>query len=114
MPIHSNTRPGPERRRRNGRQVDEDAASKSERLQRLQALITRQQHAAQKAMVGRTVNVLFEKPGRLAGQMVGKSDYLHAVHVTDPSIESGDIRPIRIVEAGANSLSGEVLRHAAE
>ena len=93
-------------------QVDEDV--KSDRLQRLQALITRQQRAAQEAMVGRTVNVLFEKPGRLAGQMVGKSDYLHAVHVTDSTIRSGDILPVKIVGSGANSLSGEVLRQAAE
>ena len=93
-------------------QVDEDV--KSERLQRLQALITRQQRAAQEAMVGRTVNVLFEKPGRQDGQMVGKSEYLHAVHVTDSTIQSSDIVPVKIVESGANSLSGEILRQAAE
>ena len=52
------------------------------RLQELQALITAQQRAAQEAMVGREVEVLYEKPGRLPGQMVGKSDHLHAVHVT--------------------------------
>ncbi len=60
-------------------QVDE--AAKSDRLARLQALLTEQQHAAQVAMVGREVDVLFEKPGRLKGQMVGKSGHLHAVHV---------------------------------
>ena len=81
------TRPGTPAAER--KQVDEDV--KSERLQRLQALITRQQRAAQEAMVGRTVNVLFEKAGRLAGQMVGKSDYLHAVHVTAEGIQSGEI-----------------------
>ena len=93
-------------------QVDEDV--KSERLQRLQTLITRQQRAAQEAMVGRTVNVLFEKAGRFDGQMVGKSDYLHAVHVTESGIQSGDILPVKIVDSGANSLSGEVMRQAAE
>ena len=104
------TRPGTPAAER--AQVDDDVAS--DRLQRLQALITRQQRAAQEAMVGRTVNVLFEKPGRLPGQMVGKSDYLHAVHVTEPGIESGDILPVRITGSGANSLAGEVLRQAAE
>ncbi|WP_299848723.1 tRNA (N6-isopentenyl adenosine(37)-C2)-methylthiotransferase MiaB [uncultured Roseovarius sp.] len=93
-------------------QVDEDV--KSDRLQRLQALITRQQRAAQEAMVGRIVNVLFEKPGRFEWQMVGKSDYLHAVHVTESDIQSGDILPVKIVGSSANSLSGEVLRQAAE
>ena len=87
-------------------QVDE--AEKSERLQRLQALITRQQREVQDAMVGKTVNVLFEKPGRLPGQMVGKSDYLHAVHVADAPVETGDIARVEITESGANSLAGRI------
>lgn len=78
----------------------------SERLHRLQALLTDQQRAAQVAMVGRDVNVLFEKQGRTAGQMTGKSDYLHAVHVTDPSVERGQIRRVRIIESNTNSLAG--------
>ena len=85
-------------------EVAPDAAD--DRLQRLQALITRQQRQVQERMVGRTVNVLFEKLGRLDGQMVGKSDYLHAVHVSDPRLQIGQIAPVRIVEAGANSLAG--------
>ncbi|PJE36670.1 tRNA (N6-isopentenyl adenosine(37)-C2)-methylthiotransferase MiaB [Pseudooceanicola lipolyticus] len=82
---------------------------KDDRLQRLQALITRQQRAAQDAMVGRTVKVLFEKPGRLPGQMVGKSDYLHAVHVQGGGLAAGDIASVRITSSGANSLGGEVI-----
>ncbi|WP_370301237.1 tRNA (N6-isopentenyl adenosine(37)-C2)-methylthiotransferase MiaB [Pseudooceanicola sp.] len=82
---------------------------KDDRLQRLQALITRQQRAAQDAMVGRTVKVLFEKPGRLPGQMVGKSDYLHAVHVQGGGLAAGDIASVRITASGANSLGGEVI-----
>ncbi len=45
----------------------------TDRLYRLQALITQQQRDVQSSMVGRDVRVLFEKPGRLDGQMVGKS-----------------------------------------
>ncbi|WP_104020305.1 tRNA (N6-isopentenyl adenosine(37)-C2)-methylthiotransferase MiaB [Roseovarius nitratireducens] len=88
-------------------QVDEEV--KAERLHRLQDLITRQQRAVQDAMVGRTVGVLFEKPGRMAGQMVGKSDHLHAVHVTDPGLGVGDLVQVEIVESGANSLAGRVV-----
>jgi len=77
-----------------------------DRLQRLQALITEQQRRAQTAMVGRTVGVLFEKPGRMAGQMVGKSDHLMAVHVTGPELHAGELRQVRIVESGPNSLAG--------
>ncbi len=80
-----------------------------DRLQRLQALITRQQREIQDGMIGRTVNVLFEREGRIAGQMVGKSEYLHAVHVRDAQANTGDIRRVRIVEAGTNSLAGEIV-----
>ena len=38
-------------------------------------------HWTDQSASGREVSVLFEKPGRLPGQMIGKSDYLHAVHV---------------------------------
>ena len=86
-----------------------DPAEADDRLQRLQKLITQQQRATQDAMVGRTVNVLFEKPGRETDQMVGKSDYLHAVHVTGADVASGDISPVRIVSSGTNSLGGTVL-----
>ncbi len=88
-------------------QVAEDA--KSDRLARLQALLSRQQHAAQEAMIGREVDVLFEKPGRLTNQMVGKSGYLHAVHVTGSGAVPGDIARIRILRSEANSLAGEAL-----
>jgi tRNA-2-methylthio-N6-dimethylallyladenosine synthase len=85
-------------------QVPED--EKSDRLQRLQALLTQQQRALQDAMVGRDVHVLFEKPGRLPGQMVGKSEYLHAVHVEAPDIAPGELLRIRIDSSGPNSLKG--------
>ena len=83
-----------------------DPAEADDRLARLQELIGRQQREAQDAMVGREVGVLFEKPGRLPGQMAGKSEYLHAVHVSGGAAERGDLRRVRIIESGANSLSG--------
>ncbi|MCF1708624.1 tRNA (N6-isopentenyl adenosine(37)-C2)-methylthiotransferase MiaB [Tabrizicola sp. J26] len=76
------------------------------RLQALQALITDQQRAAQAAMVGREVGVLYEKPGRLPGQMVGKSDHLHAVHVADPEAKVGELVRVRITASAPNSLAG--------
>jgi tRNA-2-methylthio-N6-dimethylallyladenosine synthase len=82
------------------------AAVAGERLQRLQALLTAQQRAAQAAMVGQTVPVLYEKPGRLPGQMGGKSPHLMAVHVEDPAGRPGDIVPVRILAAAPHSLTG--------
>jgi tRNA-2-methylthio-N6-dimethylallyladenosine synthase len=100
------TRPGTPAAER--AQVDEDEAS--DRLKRLQALITDQQRAVQDSMVGREVQVLFEKPGRLDGQMVGKSEYLHAVHVANAQTQRGEIAKVRIIESGPNSLAGEIVK----
>jgi tRNA-2-methylthio-N6-dimethylallyladenosine synthase len=85
-----------------------DPAEAADRLQRLQALITRQQRAFQDAMVGREVGVLFEKPGRMPGQMVGKSEHMHAVHVVAEGLEPGALRRVRITRSGPNSLAGEL------
>jgi len=98
------TRPGTPAAERD--QVPEDV--KSERLQRLQALLDRQQKAAQAAMVGREVGVLFEKPGRMPGQMVGKSDHLHAVHVT-ADVAVGQLRRVRLIGENSHSLAGEIV-----
>jgi tRNA-2-methylthio-N6-dimethylallyladenosine synthase len=96
-------RPGTPAAGRDG--VPPDVAD--DRLQRLQALITAQQRAAQEAMVGQVTTVLYEKPGRLPGQMGGKTPHLMAVHVDEPTGRAGDIVPVRIVAAGPNSLAGE-------
>ena len=88
-------------------QVEE--AVKTERLHRLQDLLWSQQRGLQKRMVGRKVSVLFEKAGRDAGQMVGKSEHLHAVHAYAPDVTIGELRQVRIVESLTNSLTGELL-----
>ena len=80
-----------------------------DRLQRLQALLTEQQRASQAAMVGREVSVLFEKPGRMAGQWVGKSDYLQAVHVSAGGLAPGALETVRITASAPNSLAGELI-----
>ena len=85
-----------------------DPAEADARLQRLQSLLGEQQRATQDGMVGRTVQVLFEKRGREAGQVAGKSDYLHAVHVDGPDALLGRIAPVEIVESRPNSLAGRL------
>ena len=87
--------------------VDADIATA--RLHELQALLTLQQRAGQDAMIGREVGVLFEKPGRDPGQMVGKSDHLHAVHVSAEGVSAGDLRRVRITDSGVNSLGGTLI-----
>ncbi len=83
-----------------------DTAVADARLQEIQALLSSQQRAGQEAMVGQDVVVLYEKAGRLPGQMVGKSQHLHAVHVADPDGKIGELARVRITAAVTNSLAG--------
>jgi len=82
---------------------------KTERLHRLQELLSTQQRTVQDSMVGRDVSVLFEKPGRFDGQLVGKSQYLHAVHVAASTESIGQVMAVRITQSSSNSLSGELI-----
>lgn len=99
------TRPGTPAAER--AQVEDSVASA--RLQALQGLLADQQKAAQDAMVGREVSVLFEKPGRLEGQLVGKSEYLHAVHCVAPANAMGQVLRVRITSSVTNSLAATLI-----
>jgi tRNA-2-methylthio-N6-dimethylallyladenosine synthase len=82
---------------------------KSERLARLQELLQRQQRAFNRDAVGRVLPVLFEKPGRHPGQLVGRSPYLQAVHAEAAPGHIGDTVPVLIRDAQPNSLAGNLL-----
>ena len=84
-----------------------------ERLQRLQAVINQQQHAFNQSSVGRRTQILIERPGKLAGQMLGKSPWLQSVHVVDPALAIGDTVDIDIVAAGPNSVTGTLAQRKA-
>ncbi len=86
-----------------------DEAVKSERLKRLQTLITEHQFAFQQSMVGKTIPVLLERAGRDAGQMVGKSPYLHAVHLDAGPGLAGQIVNAEILHSERNSLAGKMV-----
>jgi len=83
-------------------------AEAADRLARLQALLAEQQAAFNAAQVGRRLPVLLEKPGRHAGQMVGRSPYLQAVHLEANAALAGAIVPAEIAGAGPNSLAGRL------
>ncbi|MBS0236060.1 MAG: tRNA (N6-isopentenyl adenosine(37)-C2)-methylthiotransferase MiaB [Proteobacteria bacterium] len=81
---------------------------KDERLQRLQTELARSQLECNKKMIGLTLPVLFEKPGKRQHQLVGKSPYMQSVVVYgDPSL-IGTIQQVSISEAYQNSLHGEI------
>src|SRR6059058_2109599 len=69
---------------------------KSERLSELQTLLNEQQRAFNESCLGRVLPVLFEKPGRHLGQLVGRSPYLQAVDAELPEHRIGDIVEVRI------------------
>lgn len=99
------TRPGTPAAERD--QVCEEV--KTARLHELQDLIKKQQKNIQDKMIDRNVQVLFDRKGRFNNQLVGKSEYLHAVNVTDPTIAVGELKNVYITKSNTNSLSGSVL-----
>ncbi|MEM6421484.1 MAG: tRNA (N6-isopentenyl adenosine(37)-C2)-methylthiotransferase MiaB, partial [Pseudomonadota bacterium] len=87
-------------------QLPEDV--KSERLQRLQALLAEQQAAFQQAKIGTLMDVLLEKPGRHPGQMVGRSPWLQPVHLDAEPTRRGEIVTVEITGARTNSLAARL------
>jgi tRNA-2-methylthio-N6-dimethylallyladenosine synthase len=87
---------------------------KIERLARLQAAINRHQAVFNRACRGACFDVLFDKEGRLPGQIVGRSPYLQPVHVMAPSSLIGQIAAVTITEIGANSLFGTLVASPAQ
>ncbi|MEX2298997.1 MAG: tRNA (N6-isopentenyl adenosine(37)-C2)-methylthiotransferase MiaB [Dongiaceae bacterium] len=82
---------------------------KAERLARLQALIARQQVAFNKAMRGREVDVLVDRPGRYPGQFGGRSPWLQSVHLAADFDPTNSILRVEIVDVHPNSLAGRIV-----
>jgi len=80
---------------------------KEARLARLQAVLAESRDTFNAGLVGRTVPVLFEHPGRHPGQVGGRTPYLQAVHCEGPESLVGRIEDVVIRAAGANSLAAE-------
>lgn len=104
-------RPGTPAAAMHGQVAEEE---KTDRLARLQTLLSEQQRAFNAAQVGRALPVLVTGPGRKAGQGHGRSPYLQAVHFDDTSARPGEIVAVRILSASQNSLAGARLQRAPE
>src|SRR5262249_29883382 len=81
-------------------------AVKSERLQRLLERIDHHQAVFNARWIGRTIDVLFEKAGRHAGQIVGRSPYLQPVHIRGSANMIGDVSAVAVTEINGYSLLG--------
>ena len=85
---------------------------KAERLAGLQQLLGEQTVAFNAACVGRTLPVLLERSGRKPGQLVGRSAYMQAVHLSVPAVAQqrliGALLDVEIEAAHPNSLAGRL------
>ena len=88
-------------------------AVKDERLQRLQAILDDEQRAFARRMIGQTIPVLFDKPGRRDGQIVGRTPFLQAVNVMAPSHLLGEMADVVIEDVGNFSLFGRLVEPVA-
>ncbi len=86
---------------------------KTERLAVLQELLWAQQRRFNEACRGRMMPVLFDRPGRHPGQLIGRSPYLQSVHVVAAPCHLGALLPVRIVGARQNSIAGVLTGAAA-
>ncbi len=81
-------------------------STKDERLAALQELLATQQRQFNENTVGRTFDVLLERPGRRDGQLLGRSPYNQAVHVTARQDLLGTLSAVQIDRCKKHSLEG--------
>ncbi len=87
-------------------QVPEEV--KTGRLTRLQELLDQQQAAFNALSIDTVVPVLFERPGRRLGQLIGRSPYLQLVHAEAGPEMIGEIKAVAIKSATQLSLGGVI------
>jgi tRNA-2-methylthio-N6-dimethylallyladenosine synthase len=83
---------------------------KTERLAILQQELARQQLALNESCVGKVMPVLFEKPGKFDGHIVGKTIYMQSAYIdnVDKSL-LGKIVDVKITKGSAVSVTGEII-----
>jgi len=91
-------------------QIDREVMD--ERLHRLQSRIAANQLAFNRSTVGRHTRVLVERPGKLPGQMIGRSPWLQSVHVAT-SAQAGTMLDVTLTDARPNSMSAAILQKEA-
>lgn len=84
---------------------------KSERLKILQQEISQQQQKFNEPFIGRILPILFDRDGKLAGQLIGKTPYMQSVYITNTAENLyGTTVNVKITQAGQSSLTGELAR----
>jgi tRNA-2-methylthio-N6-dimethylallyladenosine synthase len=85
---------------------DIEDSVKDLRLQILQKLIRKQQTAFNTSCLNKTMPVLFEKKGKHAGQVIGKTPYGQSIVVVAKEDIIGSILQTKVSDVLANSLGG--------
>jgi tRNA-2-methylthio-N6-dimethylallyladenosine synthase len=92
-------------------QIAEDR--KDDRLAQLQSLIAKQASAFNQGCVGRSFDVLLDRPGRHPGQLIGRSPYMQSVFVSAPETMLNTVQRLQVVAANPNSLAANLLERRA-
>ncbi len=82
---------------------------KTERLYEIQDFLKEQQWAFNKTKVGTVQSVLFDRIGKVPGQILGKTPYMQSVPLEAPKRLLGCLTDVLIKEAYANSMMGIIL-----
>jgi len=93
----------------------EDAVAEAVKVERHAILFERLEAlrlAFNHATVGQIFGVVFDKPGRHEGQLIGRSPFMQAVNATVPADRIGEMVDVEIVEVKPNSLRGQLVAAA--
>ncbi|MBO4520212.1 MAG: tRNA (N6-isopentenyl adenosine(37)-C2)-methylthiotransferase MiaB [Alphaproteobacteria bacterium] len=88
-------------------QVPEEV--KTERLERLQALLIEQHAAYNAAFLGQETEILLEEKAKKAGFLLGHTPQMQNVVVKAPGSALGQIVRVRITKTAATTLDGELI-----
>jgi tRNA-2-methylthio-N6-dimethylallyladenosine synthase len=88
-------------------QLPEDV--KQQRLAVLQASLRRHSLAFNRASLGRRCDVILDRPGRRAGQLLGRTPHMQPVFVEAPASLLHSVQTLTIVAAYGNSVGGALV-----
>lgn len=82
---------------------------KVERLAELQGLLSEQQLAFNQSKVGSVQTVLFDRIGKIPGQILGKTPYMQSVPLNAPERLLGQFVDVKINHGYAGSVHGDIV-----
>jgi tRNA-2-methylthio-N6-dimethylallyladenosine synthase len=82
---------------------------KNQRLHILQRRLFDQQGEFNETCLGKVMPVLLDRKGKLAGQLLGKTEYMQSVHLMTKLENFGNLVDVRITSCTQTSLGGEIV-----